>query len=280
VAGQSGDVDSSLYVKKDNMQKLLSVPLIAMFTAVGFSISCKEDLDDGSASEVKSDWEEPAVEGKPRSYVVDWACEPKRYGEASEKTVKNQEEYCEWKITKQTATEKTCRFTASFDRNRDFYLNSRGKTPINSISAARYLVDLCSNDAERRLKQGLSVGSLCSGIPEGCVSGRNSDPEICSKVRWATGERYKGNIDFCVDKLTQRDSIVLDQPLIQFGILTEIPENCTYATDDKTEVVCNVPAEDTCFSVAGQLRLGLRVQTKAKADTETKLPSTRECFVP
>ena len=69
-------------------------------------------------------------------------------------------------------------------------------------------------------------------------------------------------------------------PAIAIGILTGLPENCTYATDDKTEVTCTVPAEDTCFSVAGQLRVGMRVQTKAKTDLAAKLPATRECYVP
>ncbi|MBC7531856.1 MAG: hypothetical protein H7318_09775 [Oligoflexus sp.] len=262
------------------MQRFLKFQLLASIASLSLSFACKEDRNNPSTSAVKSDWEEIATEGKSRSYAIDWACEPKRYGAASEKTIKDQEEYCEWKVVKTTATEKTCRFTTSFDETRDFYLNSRGKTPINSIGAARYLVDLCTKNATEHLEAGKTAGALCAGIPEGCVDGRNSDPEICTKVRWATGERFAGNIDFCVDKLIQRDSIILDEPLMQFGLLSELPENCTYATEDHTEVVCTVPVEDTCFSVAGQLRPGMRVQTKAKADTIATLPVARECYVP
>jgi hypothetical protein len=272
------------------MQRFLKVQLLASLAVLSLVACNNGDIKSASNSQTQSDWEtvpaaeptlptEPAV-SKPKSYVIDWACEPKRYGVASEASIKYQEEYCEWKVVKTTASVKTCRFTTSFDNKRDFYLNSRGKTPVNSISAARYLVDLCNEDALYRLGQGKSVGSLCTGVPSGCVNGRNSDPEICSKVRWATGEKYNGNIDFCVDKLTQRDSIVLPEPLIQFGLLTDLPEGCTYATDDKTEVLCNIPAEDECFSVAGQLRPGMRVQTVATTDTLSELPAARECYRP
>lgn len=262
------------------MQRFLKIQFIAPIASLAFSFACKQESAPTSASTVKSDWEAVAVEGEARSYVIDWACEPKRYGAAAEKTIKNQEEYCEWKTVATTATEKTCRYTTSFDRTRDFYLNSRGKTPVNSISAARYLVDICAEDALQRLESGKSVGSLCTGVPQGCVNGRNSDPEICTKVRWATGEHYVGNIDFCVDKLTTRDSILLDEPLMQFGLLTELPENCSFATEDKTEVTCVIPPEDDCFSMTGQLRPGMRVQTKGAADELAVLPPTRECYRP
>lgn len=275
------------------MQGFLKVQLFASLAVLSLVACNKGDNKSASNSQVKSDWEtvpevdpnEPIdptipVVSKPKTYVIDWACEPKRYGSAAEANIKYQEEYCEWKTVKTTATEKTCRFTASFDTKRDFYLNSRGKTSVNSISAARYLVDVCNENAISRLEQGKSVGSLCTGVSSGCVNGRNSDPEICSKVRWAAGEKYAGNIDFCVDKLTQRDSILLPEPLMQFGLLTDLPENCTYATDDHTEVTCTVPAEDDCFSAAGQLRVGVRVQTVAATDTLAELPATRECYRP
>ncbi len=261
------------------MQRFLKMQLMTSLAALSLSLSCRDQSPPPTASLVKSDWEELQVEGQTRSYVVDWSCEPKRFGSAAETAIKNQEEYCEWKTVKTTSTEKTCRFTSSFDRKRDFYLNSRGKTSVNSISAARYLVDLCAENALDRLQSGQTIGSLCNGVTSGCVNGRNSDPEICSKVRWAVGEKYKGNIDFCVDKLAARDSTLLDAPLMQFGLLVDIPENCQYSADDKTEVLCTIPAEDDCFSVAGQLRPGLRVQTKVKTGG-AKLPAARECYVP
>jgi len=261
------------------MHRFFKIQLMASLAALSFSFSCKESAMPTSASDVKSDWEELQVDGEARSYVIDWSCEPKRFGAKAEKTISNQEEYCEWKTEKVTDTEKTCRFTTSFNRKKDFFLNSRGKTSVNSISAARFLVDLCTENALRRLKSGQSVGTLCNGVSTGCVNGRNSDPEICSKVRWAVGERYNDRIDFCVDKLTQRDSTILPDPLMQFGLLVDIPDNCSYTSDDHTEVLCTVPAEDDCFSVAGQLRVGMRVQTKAKG-SEAELPATRECYVP
>src|SRR6478609_4942390 len=143
------------------MQRIMKVQLAATFAMLSLTLACNGERGAQTSSQVKSDWEEPATKGKSRSYVVDWACEPKRYGAVAETAVKDQEEYCEWKVVKTTATEKTCRFTSSFDTKRDFYLNSRGKTSFNSISAARYLVDLCTENAEGRLKAGQTAGSLC-----------------------------------------------------------------------------------------------------------------------
>ena len=294
------------------MQRFLRSPMALLLATLFLASACSNsDSTEESSSTVKSDWLEEATPGGMRSYGIDWSCEPKQFGASAETKLNHQDEYCEWKVVKTTATEKLCRFTVSFDRSRDFYLNSRGKTPINSIAAARKLVRDCSGIALSRLKKGQSAGKLCSNLTSGCVAGRNSDPEICDKTRWATGERYKGNIDYCVDQLSPSDWTSTERPLMQFGVLTDIPENCEFADEEKTELLCTLPPKDTCFSIAGQIRVGLRVITKARAvaaevpatfenseDEEIfgnsspangsgietplveELPSTRECFVP
>jgi hypothetical protein len=245
-----------------------------------------------SVSATQSDWLTQATPAGVRTYAIDWSCEPKQFGASAETKPAQQDEYCEWKTVRTTATEKQCRFTVSFDKSRDFHLNSRGKTPFNTISAARQIVRDCNDIALSRLKKGQTPGKLCSGITSGCVAGRNSDPEICDKTRWAVGEKYKGNIQFCVDQLSPSDLISTPRPLMQFGVLADIPENCEYSDNTKTELLCTIPAEDDCFSIAGQIRVGLKVVTKALpgsgssveatgglADT-SGLPSSRECFTP
>ena len=294
------------------MRRFLSSSLFVILAILALASACNNsDTAEELSSTVKSDWLGEASPAGVRSYGVDWSCEPKQFGASAETRIKNQDEYCEWKTVKTTATEKLCRFTVSFDRSRDFYLNSRGMTPVNSIAAARRLVKDCNNIALSRLKKGQTPGKLCSGINNGCVSGRNSDPEICDKIRWATGERYKGNIDYCVDQLSPNDWTSTEQALMQFGVVSDIPQNCEFADEEKTELLCTIPPEDTCFSTAGQIRVGLRVVTKAKvveaedpslipegidpstfgsapasasSDTEApkalELPPARECFVP
>lgn len=239
--------------------------------------ACKNSASQDSVT--KSDWEKEAEADKARSYVVDWSCEPKQFGRAAEKTVEYQEEYCEWRVEKTTKTEKVCRFTSSFDETRDFSLNSRGQTPFNTIGAARYLVDSCADNATDRLEKKLGSGKLCSGLPDACVAERNSDPEICDKIRWTTKERFEKRLDYCVDQLPVRDSDKTETPFMQFGLLTDLPENCSFATEDKTEVLCTVAKNEDCFSVAGQLRVGLRVYTKA-ADSEAELPIADACYQP
>lgn len=291
------------------MLRFVRSPMVAMLATLALASACNSSPSE-QTSATQSDWETPASAGGLRTYGIDWSCEPKQYGSSAETRVGNQDEYCEWKTVKTTATEKTCRFTVSFDTSRDFHLNSRGKTPFNSIPAARQLVQDCNSIALRRLKSGQAAGKLCSGIEDGCVSGRNSDPEICDKTRWAAGEKYKGNIEFCIDNLTPSGYSATSKPLMAFGVLADIPENCEYSDDEHTELLCTVPAEDTCFSIAGQIRVGLRVVTKSKpvapANTnfedgdifedeestngsgiepvapvvEESLPSSRLCFVP
>jgi hypothetical protein len=230
-------------------------------------------------SSTKSDWENAQQADKSRTYVVDWSCEPKRFGSSAESNVGDQEEYCEWQTVKVENSERTCRFTTSFDTTRSFHLNSREETPFNTVDAARILVQSCAENATARLEKGLGTGKLCSDIPNDCVDGRNSDPEICDKIRWTTKERFEKRLDYCVDQLPTDSFQTTTKPLMQFGILTDIPANCRYTTDDKTEVDCTVPADESCFSIAGQLRVGLRVHTRP-FDSEAKLPTDDACYRP
>ncbi len=256
------------------MQSRVRSMWVVLMATLALASACNNSsMKNGESSNLKSDWLTETSPGGLRTYAIDWSCEPKQYGSASETKANYQDEYCEWKIVKQTATEKTCKFTTSFDKTRDFYLNSRGKTPVNSIPAARQLVRDCNSIALSRLKKGQTPGNLCSGITSGCVSGRNSDPEICDKVRWAVGEKYKGNIEFCVDQLSQSDFISTPRPLMQFGILANIPENCEFADEEHTELLCTIPSDETCFSIAGQIRVGLHVVTKVEV---VETPSTAE----
>ncbi|MES2744700.1 MAG: hypothetical protein V4655_04695 [Bdellovibrionota bacterium] len=243
------------------------------------ALSCKDSSTD--SSHVKSDWENAQEPDQTRTYVVDWSCEPKQYGKKAEKEVSYQEEYCEWKTVKtdKAKDEKTCRFTASFDTSRKFHLNSRDQTPFNTLEAALYLVESCADNATSRLEKGLGTGKLCAGLPDACVKERNSDPEICDKIRWTTKERFENRLDYCVDQLPVVANQRTEKPFLQFGLLTEIPANCQYTTDDKTELDCTVPAEESCFSVAGQLRVGLRVHTKP-LDSKAELPSADACYQP
>lgn len=258
------------------MKCFVSASACVLVTLVVLS-SCKNSSSLDSSA--KSDWENPAEDDKARSYVVDWSCEPKQFGQKAEKVVAYQEEYCEWKTEKTTDNEKVCRFTSSFDDSRDFSLNSRGETPFNTIPAALYLVSSCAENATSRLEKNLGIGKLCAGLPDACVAERNSDPEICDKVRWVTKERFEKRLDYCVDQLPVVESQKTDRPLMQFGLLTELPENCSYATDDQTEVKCTIPKEEDCFSIAGQLRVGLRVYTKA-AGSKAELPNSNACYQP
>ncbi|RZA27175.1 MAG: hypothetical protein EOP10_01110 [Proteobacteria bacterium] len=270
------------------MQRFVRNQIVAIMATLTLVSACNNSKTDSEpTSDVKSDWSTEATPGGVRTYAIDWACEPKQYGSSAETKPAYQDEYCEWKTVRTTATEKQCRFTVSFDKSRDFFLNSRGKTPFNTISAARQIVRDCNGIALSRLKKGQTAGKLCSGITSGCVAGRNSDPEICDKTRWAVGEKYKGNIEFCVDQLAPSDFVSTPRPLMQFGVLADIPENCQYSDNTKTELLCTIPAEDDCFSIAGQIRVGLRVITKA-ASTDNELssaageslPAARECFTP
>lgn len=261
------------------MQRFLRSPVVAIMATLVLASACNSSPSDNEQdSTTKSDWETELTEGGLRTYAIDWACEPKQFGASAETKFANQDEYCEWKVEKTTASEKICRFTTSFDRSRDFHLNSRGKTPQNSIEAARQLVEDCNGIALRRLKSGQSAGKLCSGIENGCVSGRNSDPEICDKVRWAVGEKYKGNIEFCVDNLAPWGYPTPKKPLMQFGVLADIPENCEFADEEQTELRCTVAPEDSCFSIAGQIRVGIHVQTKSKAAPATEFEETDDIF--
>jgi len=232
-----------------------------------------------STSTLASDWGQPAIQGNLRSYVVDWSCEPKRYGAKAETSIAFQEEYCEWTVIKQSETEKTCAFTTSFEYQRSFYLNSRRVTPFNTTGAARALIDACAADATRRLTEGLSPGSLCKDVEGSCAPGRNSDPEICTRIRDVVEQRFEEKIDFCIESLSPDESIFIIKPMIQFGLLTDIPSNCRYSQNDQTEIHCTIPKDDDCFSIAGQLRPGLRVQTRAQ-NAHMLLPEAERCYVP
>lgn len=267
-----------LYLEELHMNHA-AASIILFISANVFLMAACGGKSKHATSTQNSDWEGPEVKDKTRNFVVDWSCQPKRFGVTAETRVIGQEEYCEWQVVKETDDEKVCRFTSSFDKTRDFYLNSRGKTEFNTIGAARYLVDVCAGNALERLQKGKTVGSLCSGVSEGCVAGRNSDPEICSRVRWAVGERYNDKIDFCINNLAAGDEVESSEPLMQFGILTELPENCAFATDDKTEVLCTIPKEDDCFAISGELRLGLRVEVKPR-ESELTLGAAKQCYVP
>ena len=229
---------------------------------------------------VKSDWEAPAGPDGLRAYVVDWACEPKQFGNAAEKRISGQDEYCEWRTEKVTATEKICRFTSSFDKGRDFYLNSRHQTQFNSTEAARTLVEDCNRIAVSRLNANQPAGNLCSGVTDGCLAKRNSDPEICDKIRFVAAEKHGKRLDFCIDQLASTEGMSTPAPLLVFGILTALPDNCVFATDDHTEVTCTIPLADECFSVTGQLRPGLRVLTQPITPSTLALPKRDACYVP
>ncbi len=253
-------------------QGLMMLPILLTLLS-----SCQEQPRTWSRE--KSDWEAPADTNELRNYIVDWACEPKQWGNAAEKKISGQDEYCEWRTEKVTTTEKQCRFTTSFDDSRDFSLNSRNQTPFNTIAAARYLVRDCNSIALKQIKAGKPAGKLCSGLTEGCKSSRNSDPEICDKVRWASSEKFAKRIDYCIDQLSPSDAVSTPQALISFGLLTDLPDNCVFNAEDHTEVLCTIPVEDDCFSVAGQLRPGLRVITKSSGSIAT-LPKSKQCFTP
>ncbi|MCX6129482.1 MAG: hypothetical protein NTX25_10525, partial [Proteobacteria bacterium] len=215
------------------------------------------------SSQQHSDWEGPAAEDASRTYVVDWACEPKQYGSDAEKDISMQEEYCEWKSEKLSDTEKTCRFTSSFDNSRDFYLNSRKQTEFNSIFAAQELRDNCSKLSACLVADKKSEGHLCTGVDsDNCVRERNSDPEICDKLRWVTKENYNGNLNFSIAHMPAGTPDFSPEPLVQLGLLATLPENCHYTKPDKTEVACTIPIEDECYSMSGQLRAGIQVETK------------------
>ncbi|RYZ67133.1 MAG: hypothetical protein EOP09_11555, partial [Proteobacteria bacterium] len=99
------------------MQRFLSRHLITLTAVLSFASACnKEAKDNTSAS--KSDWDVAATEASAsdlKTYAIDWACEPKRFGASSETKIANQDEYCEWMVKSKTATSKQCVFTTSFD---------------------------------------------------------------------------------------------------------------------------------------------------------------------
>ena len=235
---------------------------------------CGPRLEPNSA--LFSDWQEPALPDGSRAYVIDWACEPKRFGGSAEQDISEQEEYCEWRSLSNGlssgATEKVCQFTSSFDHTRDFYLNSRGRTGINSIGAAQQLRDDCSAVATRHLKRGQAVGHNCSEVGEfggGCVAERNSDPEICDKVRFVVGQKYHGIFNFSIDQMPPNNADSSPLPLMRLGLLTSLPRGCAFSQADHTEVSCRVAANLSCFTLSGQLRVGVRVLTtliKAKGE--------------
>ncbi len=218
----------------------------------------------GPESKLSSDWQGAAAPDGSRTYVIDWACEPKRFGGSAEVYVDQQEEYCEWRLVRKGAAGDVCQFTTSFDDHREFYLNSRGQTDINSVSAAQMLRDDCSSVALKRLKAGKGVGHNCAEISQhggGCVPERNSDPEICDKVRFVVGEKYHRELDFSIDQMPPDNVEHTTMPLMRLGLLTALPKNCTFSQADHTEVNCSVPAGTSCFSLSGQLRVGVRVLT-------------------
>jgi len=221
-----------------------------------------------SISGLASDWQGAAAPDGSRAYVIDWACEPKRFGGSAEEDISHQEEYCEWRsvatMLNTNAKEKVCQFTSSFDHTRDFYLNSRGRTGINSIGAAQQLRDDCSAVATRHLKRGQAVGHNCSevgGVGGGCVAERNSDPEICDKVRFVVGQKYYGKFNFCIDQMPPDYANSSSLPLMRLGMLTSLPKGCVYSQADHTEVSCRVAEDLSCFALSGQLRVGIRVLT-------------------
>jgi len=226
----------------------------------------------------QSAWAESVQADGTRRYVIDWSCLSRQFGTTADEeappgdydpNVSRQDEYCEWKLISVTDTQKICKFSTSFDNARDFYLNSRGVTPVNSIGAARQLASDCTTKAKERMVNPSfkgSPGNHCEGFHAndgtgGCVAKRNSDPEICDKVRWAVSMNAKQKINFAIDSMPPPLTDFGTQPLVRLGLISALPNNCNYSMDDKTEVTCTVAKGQLCASVASDLRAGIRVVT-------------------
>jgi hypothetical protein len=194
--------------------------------------------------------------------VVDWPCAPRRFGISAETTVNHQEEYCEWKVEQSSDKETVCRFTSSFDNRRDFYLNSRGQTLFNTITAAQDLRDACMATTLLRLANNQSPGEQCSDIsPDDCIPTRFSDPEICEKIRWVTTQNFNKLLNFTIEDMPKESTELSPSPLMRFGLGGGLPPGCHYSQLDQTEVQCVVPTGTPCLTVAGRLKVGLRVLT-------------------
>ena len=245
------------------MNKVMGlVPVTSILALLAFTLplSCKARQESQSAT--KSDFEGPADTSGSRNYVIDWPCEPKRYDSSAETELSEQDEYCEWRVEQGQANQKQCRFTTSFDSSRDFFLNSRGATRFNSIGAAQALRDDCATTALKRLGKGLAAGRNCSSISaNNCVATRNSDPEICDKVRWVVGQNYNKKLDFAIDQMPPNGKDYSKMTLMRLNLLTSLPAGCQYSRPDKTEVLCTIDRSRDCFSLTGQMRASIRVVT-------------------
>lgn len=252
-------------VAEEKLMRTISAAKFAVMSGLLIIPACMHR--NSTDSYLRSDWQGPASADGSRKYAIDWSCEPKRYDISAETSSSEQEEYCEWHtITPPPngtpAGKKVCMFTTSFDNTRPFYLNSTGQTPINSIGAAQALRDDCAKTALARRAAGQSVGHNCSAIQaDNCVPERNSDPEICDKIRFTVGQQYDKNLNFQIDQMPPDSTEFSPMPLMRIGLLTGLPANCTYSQSDQTEVLCTIDASTTCFSVAGQLRPSIQVLT-------------------
>ncbi len=247
--------------------KLWALSLLSCVVSALAVTACQDEAP--APARLLSDWEAPPAADGSRPYVIDWACQPKRFDSSAETEIYEQEEYCEWRVVATDDTTKTCQFTTSFDNSRDFYLNSRGRTRFNSVGAAQELRDACAEVALARLRQGKPVGQNCTNVSAGgCVPGRNSDPEICSRVRYMVGQNYNQVLDFTIDQMPAGSTRFTKLPLMRMGLLTALPAGCAYSQADKTEVTCSVPKESSCFALTGQLRVGLRVLTTPYAGSD------------
>jgi hypothetical protein len=259
------------------MRKVLACGGLGASAALVF-LACRGTT--GPVSATKSDWEGPAAADGSRNYDIDWSCEPKRYDSSAETTPYKQEEYCEWQTVTPApagtpAGKKACMFTTSFDNSRSFYLNSRGATPINSIGAAQALRDDCAHTALKKRQAGQQAGHNCSAIQaQNCVPERNSDPEICDKVRYVVGQNFDKKLNFQIDQMPDDGTDFSPMPLMRLNLLTGLPDGCTYSQPDKTEVICNVDESATCFSMAGQMRPSIRVITTPYSATATASSTT------